>query len=323
MRYANNVCEDPCPGFSERCPLSARHAFWLALGLLPCFLLPAVSSDSTRPPADATRPINELSPKPETPAKIEMVVRHLDKKVNGLNVAETPHFRILHDLDKKIVEKVGKVAEDSRITVQKKWFGDVSSDDWDGKCSIYLHAKLKDYVGKTGQKNALGHMRTLDWAGMFSRSIHVPALESNMAPDILPHEVCHSVMSVRFQGKTPRWADEGMALLAESPIRILEFQILLAKFKKDDALFSVEVLLQTKEAAHMDTLEYYSQSLSLVQFLCDKKSCRDFISFLRTSIQKGYEPALKEHYDIQGYGDLERQWQDFAFRGKKKADKAN
>ncbi|MBI3411301.1 MAG: hypothetical protein HY040_23450 [Planctomycetes bacterium] len=294
----------------------SRRIF-LVLGFFSCFLHLAGASDRDASRDYESRPVNDAVKKSETPAKSDVVIRYLDKKVNGLSVAETPHFRILHDQDKKIVETVGKVAESSRVALQKKWFGDVSND-WDGKCSIYLHGSLKDYTGKTGQKNALGHMRTLDWAGMFARSIHVPALESNMATDVLPHEVCHSVMAARFQGKTPRWADEGMALLSESPVRILEFQLLLAKYHKEDALFSLEVLMNTKETEHMDTLEYYAQSLSLVKFLCDKKGNKEFTDFIRTCIQKGYEPALKESYGIQGYGDLERQWQEYAFRAKKK-----
>lgn len=298
----------------------ASRPLLLALSLLPAFLAPAFSSDRTVSRDAAPRELNKRATNADA-TKVAVDIRHLEKKVNGFKVAETPHFRILHDLEKGLVEKVGKVAEVSRIELQKKWFGDVSTD-WDGKCSIYLHGKLTDYVKKTGQKNALGHMRTLDWAGVFLRSIHVPAQEDFMAEDVLPHEVCHSVMSVRFQGKTPRWADEGMALWAESPARNLEFHILLAKYKKDDALFSLEVLMQTKETEHLETLEYYAQSLSLVQFLCAKKSYREFTDFLRTSIQKGYEPAMKEHYGIQGYADLERQWQAHAFRkGSKKATK--
>src|SRR5207249_2615522 len=103
---------------------------WLVLALTPSFLWPAASSDRIRPRENGLLSINELNPKADKSAKTDLVVRHLDKKVNGLHVAETTHFRILHDLDKKVVEKVGKVAESSRVALQKKWFGDVSTD-WD------------------------------------------------------------------------------------------------------------------------------------------------------------------------------------------------
>jgi hypothetical protein len=251
----------------------------------------------------------------EPPIKSSVLVRHLSKKLDGLQVAETAHFRILHDQDKPIVEKVGASAEITRATLQRKWFGEEATD-WDGKCSIYLHANREKYASKTGMKNTLGHMRTLDWGGVFLRSIHLPCKEPNLVDDVLPHEVSHSVMAVRFQGRTPRWADEGMAMLAETPGSVAECVGRLPVYRKNDGLFAIEVLMQTHEPDHFNTMEYYAQSTSLVQFLTAQKGPQTFTRFLRTSIMKGAEPALKQHFGIQGYADLEQRWQTFAF-GKK------
>jgi hypothetical protein len=248
----------------------------------------------------------------ETQKKSSVVVRHLDKKQDGYKVAETTHFRILHDQGKPIVEKIGEAAEMTRALVQRKWFGEEATD-WDGKCSIYLHANREKYSAKTGMKNTLGHMRTLDWGGVFLRSIHLPCQEPNLVADVLPHEVSHSVMAIRFQGRTPRWADEGMAMLAETPESVQECVDRLPRYRKKDALFAVEVLMQTEEADQLNTMEYYSQSTSLVQFLTARKSPQAFTQFLRTYVSKGAEPALKQHYGIQGYADLEQRWQTFAF----------
>src|SRR5262249_29887807 len=211
-----------------------------------------------------------------------------------------------------IVETLGEAAEAARATVQRKWFGEEATD-WDGKCSIYLHADREKYSAKTGMKNTLGHMRTLDWGGEFMRSIHLPCQEPNLVADVLPHEVSHSVMAIRFQGRAPRWADEGMAMLAETPDSSQECIDRLPKYRKRDALFALDVLMQTEEADHLNTMEYYSQSTSLVQFLTAQKTPRVFTQFLRTYINKGAESALKQHYGIEGYGDLEKRWQKFAF----------
>jgi hypothetical protein len=266
---------------------------------------------------DAPPPPKERVTKPAANASLGL--RYLDEKVNGLKVAETPHFRILHDQDKDVVAKVAKIAEDARVALQKRWFGDVSIE-WDGKCSIYLHGTLKDYSKKTGLKNTLGHMRTLDLGIGIRRSIHVPCKEPRLATEILPHEVCHSVMAVRFQGQTPRWADEGMAMLAQTPDSVQECVGLLPGIRKNDNLFSLEVLMQTHEAEHMNTMEYYAQATSLVQFLCQLKGEQEFPKFLRTSLSKGYEPALKQHFGIESFRDLDERWQSFAF-GKAKSSK--
>jgi hypothetical protein len=253
---------------------------------------------------------------PESGQKTSVVVRHLDVKQDGLKVAETAHFRILHDQERVVVNKVGEAAELARIAAQRKWFG-AEAADWDGKCSIYLHPDREKYSAKTKMKNTLGHMRTLDFGGMLYRSIHLPCKEPNLFSDVLPHEVSHSVMAIRLQGRTPRWADEGMAMLAESPESIDECVDRLPRYRKKDGLFALEILMQTDEPDHYGTMEYYSQATSLVQFLVSQKGPPTFINFLRTYISKGPEPALKQHYAIQNFADLEKRWQAFAF-GKKK-----
>src|SRR5205823_5625233 len=112
---------------------------------------------------------------------------------------------------------------------------------------------------------------TLDWGGVFLRSIHIPCKETSLIADVLPHEVSHSVMAIRFQGRTPRWADEGMAMLAETPASIQECVGRLPRYRKNEGLFALEVLLQTEEADHFASMEYYAQSTSLVQFLTGLK----------------------------------------------------
>jgi hypothetical protein len=293
-----------------------------------CLLLGDISWSQTQPSqqvaaANPTKreekkaPLTPEEAKPAETPKKSVIVRHLDKKQDGYNVAETKHFRILHDQKKPIVEKVGEIAESSRALIQRKWFAEEGTD-WDGKCSIYLHPDREKYASKTGMKNTLGHMRTLDWGGVFLRSIHIPCKEPDSVIDVLPHEVSHSVMAVRFQGRTPRWADEGMAMLAETGVSIKDCVGRLPRYRKNDSLFAVEVLMQTEEADHFNTMEFYSQSTSLVQFLTAQKGPRVFTDFLRTHIKKGAETALKQHYGINSFAELERRWQAFAFDNKDK-----
>ena len=47
-------------------------------------------------------------------------------------------------------------------------------------------------------------------------------------------------------------------------------------------------------------------------------STQALIAFLSTSIRKGYEPALNEHFAIGSYRELETEWQRFAFKEAKK-----
>jgi hypothetical protein len=292
--------------------------------LLAATFIVSAQDQATTPPSVAVKPMSvdinkgdkPLDPNKSDQAKI--AIRYLDKKDGDWHVAETTSFRILHNQDKGMVEKVGKVAEETRLVLQQKWFGNISVD-WDGKCAVTLHDDRAKYAKKTGQKHAVGHMRPLVVGDrLFSRSIHLPCKEPGMLEDTLPHEVCHAVMAGRFQGKMPRWADEGMACLAMTKPAVDDLLFKLARYKQRDDLFAVDVLMQTEVEDQFNTMEYYCQSTSLVQYLTQRKGPKTFISFLSTSIRKGYEPALKEHYAISSYGDLEKEWQGFAFKVAKK-----
>jgi hypothetical protein len=281
----------------------------LSLRILFAFVAVSLPFIAAAPAADI---------KPADPAKKAAVqVRNLDQKLDDWQVAETPHFRILHNQPKELVDRVGRVAEDTRLKLQRKWFGD-DTIDWDGRCSVYLHPDRAKYNAKAGIPNALGHTRTFSWGkDVQSRSIHLPAQQPKMLEDVLPHEVSHSVLAVRFQGRTPRWADEGMAMLAETAPAIVECIGRLPKYKKDHSLFALDILMQTEETDHFQSLEYYSQSASLVQFLTALKGPQAFTAFLQTSLVKDYPTALKQHYEITGFSDLQKRWQAYAF-GKRK-----
>ena len=277
--------------------MSLHHAVSaLSLGLLSSLALAI----------EPARDRDEKAPK-------EIMVRHLGRDSLGKLVAESPHFRILHNEDPKKVEKLAREAEKVRPIIHRQWFGDVGIE-WDGKCTIYLHPSRKKYIAKTGQWNALGHSRTLMVGNeVFGRSIHLPCDVPNLYEDVLPHEISHAVMAVRFRGRTPHWADEGMAMVAESEATRKQWLSRLPEIRQKDDLFSLPVLMRTQESAQINTVEFYTQSLSLVEFLASKKGRPVFTRFLWDSQVVGYEPALKKHYGFNSFADLERSWNDYAF----------
>ena len=59
-------------------------------------------------------------------AAIEM--RHLPKQ-GQWQVLETANFRILHNQSRELAEKVARIAEQTRLTTSRKWFGD-SGEVW-------------------------------------------------------------------------------------------------------------------------------------------------------------------------------------------------
>jgi hypothetical protein len=242
-----------------------------------------------------------------------IAVRHLGKNAQGKQVAESKHFRIIHGQNKQLVEKIIREAERIRPAIHRQWFGNVSVE-WDGKVLIYLHDSHKLYADKTKQWNALGHARTMMLGDQISlRSVHLPWGVPNFFEDLMPHELTHAVMAVRFRGRTPRWANEGMAMMDETPESQDRMLSRLDEYRQNDDLFALSILMTTEEAEQTNTLEYYSQSLSLVRYLVSLKGKQGFTSFLRDALVIGYERALRSHFGIQNYAELDRRWREYAF----------
>jgi hypothetical protein len=252
-------------------------------------------------------------PERSTDHEPAVTIHHLGKNPQGKQVAESRHFRIIHGQSKQLVEKIIREAEHIRPAIHRQWFGDVSVE-WDGKVLIYLHDSHKLYADKTKQWNALGHARTLMLGNEISlRSVHLPWGVPNFFEDLMPHELTHAVMAVRLKGRTPRWANEGMAMMSETPESQERMLSRLDEYRKNDDLFALSVLMTTEEQEQTNTLEYYSQSLSLVRYLVGQRDNKTFTSFIRDSLVIGYERALRAHYGIENYAQLDRRWREYAF----------
>ncbi len=240
-------------------------------------------------------------------------VRQLGRDLYGDLVAESDHFRVVFEQKPEFMERVARAAEQVRLTEYQKWSGS-AAEEWDGKCAVYLYANHALYSKKTKQDGAGAHFSPRMEGGMvYRRSVHLPCDVAGLFEDVLPHEVTHSVIASVLNGRAPRWADEGMAVLAESPASLKKWHQRLAKSHEQNDLFGPDVLMRTEEPEHIRSAEYYAQSMSLVEFFVAAKGRREFIRFLRDSDRVGYEAALKKHYGITSFAELNRRWLAFAF----------
>jgi hypothetical protein len=196
--------------------------------------------------------------------------------------------------------------------MQRKWFG-ADGEAWSPKCDLYLHATAQDYGRVTGQAtNSPGHSRIETDPGtgrVVSRVIHLHCENPGaLLSAVLPHEATHAVLAGQF-GKqpVPRWADEGMAVLTEPAEKRELHRRNLAKCKGE--LFPVRELMQLADYPPARRISaFYAQSVSLVDYLCALRGPQVFAQFLRDGLREGYEPALRRHYGIEGFADLQGRW---------------
>lgn len=164
-------------------------------------------------------------------------------------------------------EEILRIAEETRTKLYKKWF-ELDEVAWESKCAIIIQGS--PFPGRTAIVTEGGRV--------VSRSIELSAFNE----DVLRHEVAHACLAGMFGGKqTPRWVDEGIAVLSESKRKI--------RYRRE---FGLQALMNMDEYPRkLDA--FYAQSVGLVEFLAAQKSPKTLVEFIRDGMD---EKSLQKHY---------------------------
>ncbi|MFQ3649022.1 MAG: hypothetical protein SNJ75_01720 [Gemmataceae bacterium] len=254
-------------------------------------------------------------------AVADVSIRHTPRQGQGWALAETANFRIFHATTNEAAEKACRLAEATRAAMARKWLGS-SLPTWTPRCDIYLHPTIKGYLVANGREGSPGHSSiTLVEGRVTLRRIDLRMDDPNLFLSTLQHEATHVVLAGNVGNHHgPRWADEGIAVLSESRDRVQMHVRHLPQYRRDGKLFRVETLLKLPDypdAARVPS--FYAQSVSLCDFLARRKSPPTLTAFLRDGLQRGYEEALRTHYGIDSFAQLEEEWLKHAFGGNQAA----
>jgi tetratricopeptide (TPR) repeat protein len=281
------------------------------------------------PPADAEKEVQEAlaltsSPQLKRHGK-EMLRRIQDRRIEVRHIpgqgqnwpeAETENFRVIHNQSRELAEQVARIAEMTRAAMTRKWFGEEPTP-WKPKCRIILYATADHYARHSGKPADTVGNSTLksDGERVIDRKIELHCDVANMLTVVLPHETTHAVLSGRFgRHLVPRWADEGMALLSEPRERVDLYLKTLPKHRSNHELFALSKLMSMENYPEPRLVRpFYAQSIGLVEFLSSQKGGpQEFARFVRDGLDNGYEAALRKHYGISDFKDLETRWSAFA-----------
>jgi hypothetical protein len=243
-------------------------------------------------------------------------VKHSPRQGGGWARAETTNFRIFHATSPETAERAARVAEATRLAMTRKWFGEAPAT-WSPRCDIYLHSTAQDYSKATGAPAQTPGHSTISREGgrILRRRVDLHCDDPNMLTGVLPHETTHVILAGRFGSHdVPRWADEGMAVLSEPRERIELHLKNLPMHRREGTLFGVGQLMRMSDYPEPRFVgPFYAQSVALVEFLSRRKDGATFTRFLRDGLDGGYEPALRKHYGINGFAELQRLWDEHAF----------
>ena len=186
---------------------------------------------------------------------------------------------------------------------------------WTPKCEIHLYASAAEFSRETGQRPESPGFSTISVGEgrVVARRINLRADHASCVDAVLPHEVTHVVLADLFPTEQiPRWADEGVAVLAEpakeQELRAADLEEPLASGR----VFPVGKLFEMDYPRDQSWALYYAQSVSVTRFLVESASPDQFVRFVRESQQSGAEPAIRSVYGMRDLGELQERWIAYA-----------
>src|SRR5690349_19333935 len=102
--------------------------------------------------------------------------------------------------------------------------------------------------------------------------MHIGGTLDRILADTLPHEVMHTILAAHFRKPLPRWADEGIALQAESPEEQERHQPLARYLLASGSRRTLKLanMLGMRDYPK-DTSVFFAQSYSIARFLVERK----------------------------------------------------
>jgi hypothetical protein len=224
--------------------------------------------------------------------------------------AESVNFAVACRSPQHDAREAARQCELLREAMCRKWCSD-SAGNWTPKCQVVIHAGGRDYlaaVGSGGSRTYGSSLLDFDGDGVSRRQIDLRG-DSPAGMAALPHELTHVVLADLLGRQPPRWADEGLALLADKPEKRRLHERDLLRALAAGRAFRLGELLTLDAYPHPSRVPaFYGQSASLAALLTSRDEPHRFVEFLKHSHEHGYDAALKHVYAIDGVSQLERLW---------------
>jgi len=234
------------------------------------------------------------------------------RRTEAWQTHETANFVIWHasNLDGATL---GQQLESHRDRLGLQWLGASHQDTWECKCQVVFHSLERTYVQHVGpgSESTAGSSLVDRQSGKISlRRIDVRTDRAGWLGGTICHELTHVILADRFAGDAlPRWADEGMAILADTAAKQAAHSENLENSLVARNCFRLVELMQLGDYPAAERWgTFYGQSASLVRFLVDRESPETFVKFVEASNTQSLDAALRECYGISGVAQLEHLW---------------
>ncbi|QJW93337.1 gluzincin family metallopeptidase [Frigoriglobus tundricola] len=240
----------------------------------------------------------------------------------------SPNF-VVHAPTPMMARVIASEAEFHRRALALKWLGQ-ELPAWSKPCVVRFtvnHGASGGATTFTFGKNPAGEP-VLTSASMELRDSFVQALNST-----LPHEIMHTVLASHFGKQLPRWADEGIAVTAESDEEQFNHDVRVRELLNAGRGIRLRALLPMTEYPR-DMIVLYAEGHSLARFLASRPAVatvlqdfptvgtmfpitgedrhRRLIAFVqlgtRDNTVESWSKAAKDVYGFNSIDELEEAW---------------
>jgi hypothetical protein len=201
-----------------------------------------------------------------------------------------------------IAKQVGDAAEKHRSDKAKQWLGK-EIPTWPERCPLKVTVTTGGAFGAT--------TFTFDNGKMVIHSMQVEGSVEWILANVVPHEVTHTVLAHRFRRPLARWADEGIAVLAEdTAAHKRQDKLLRELLASPDQIIPLRRLFATTEypTDAMGRRALYAEGHSVARFLVDAEDRATLLAFVDQGMRDGWDKACKTHYKYADVDELERAW---------------
>ena len=233
--------------------------------------------------------------------EIAIAVQH-SLRDNGIRDSTSDNFCLQSFLDEQQATMVARKLEQMRADAHKKWIG-TAPDKWTSPCDVLYFADANHYSRHTGaSSNSPGRSKAESepkTGRIVQRTIYVHGEVEHLLSTAFPHEVTHMVLAGQFAPHhTPRWLDEGAAVLAEKGIAKIHKKN-LPKFREHALLFTAKELIALDDYPLPKRIgPFYAQSIALTEHLAaQKKGPKGVMDFARDCLRGDPDAAVMKHYD--------------------------
>jgi hypothetical protein len=226
--------------------------------------------------------------------------------------ATSANFNVRNYAASQDARQVAEYCERWRTKLQKYWIA-AEQQPWAAQCEVVVHGGIGTYlnaVGPGGRQTFGSSLIKFDDARQVARRLIDFRGDSPLGLAAVPHEMTHVILADLLGGRQPpRWADEGMAILADTHQKQVLHERDLTQGLANRAAFRVaELITMDSYPAAFRIPAFYGQSASLTACLAQRDDPAKFVEFLRRALDGGYDQALRDVYHLDNIAALEIHW---------------